>query len=62
MHVIFDALSIIGVSLVIALSAVALIVFRPSARRRRRRKRHSRRPRIDLFAPTRADVPAEPDA
>ena len=60
--VIINALQIIGVCLVIALVAVALIIFRPAARRRRRRKRHSDRPRIDLFKPSQNSAPAEPDA
>ena len=59
---IIGALAIFGAGLAIALAAVALIVFRPSARRRRRHRRHTRRPRIDLFAPPRQDAPAEPDA
>lgn len=62
LDMITDALAIIGVSLAIALVAVALVVFRPSARRRRRHKRRSRRSRIDLFAPPPQDTPAEPDA
>ena len=55
------ALAIVGTCLVIALAAVALFVFRPNARRRRRHRRHSKRPRIDLFAPPR-EPPAESDA
>jgi hypothetical protein len=58
---IIGALTIVGVCLVIALAAIVIIVFRPSARRRRRHRRHSRRPRIDLFAEPR-ERPAEPDA
>lgn len=58
---IIGALTIIGTCLFIALAAVALIVFRPTARRRRRHRRHSKRPRIDLFAQPHGP-PAEPDA
>lgn len=58
---VINALVIVGTCLFIALAAVALFVFRPKARRRRRHKRHSKRPRIDLFAPPR-DPPAESDA
>lgn len=60
-HLIISALTIIGVSLVIALGAILLIVFRPSARRRRRHRRHSKRPKIDLFSERQAEPP-EPDA
>lgn len=60
-HMIISALTIVGVSLAIALAAIVLIVFRPSARRRRRHRRHTKRPKIDLFAQPR-DPPAEPDA
>jgi hypothetical protein len=56
-HMIISALAIIGTCLVIALTAIALIVFGPKARRRRRHRRHSKRPRIDLFA-----QPSEPTA
>lgn len=45
---IIGGLVVVGTCLAIAVAAVLLIVFRPSARRRR--KRHSRRPKIDLFA------------
>lgn len=58
---IIGALAIIGTCLVIALATVAIYVFRPGARRRRRKRRHSRRPRIDLFAQA-PERPAEPDA
>jgi hypothetical protein len=61
-HAIIGALEIIGACLVIALVAVTLVIFRPTARRRRRRKRHSQRTRIDLFAPAQAEAPAQPDA
>ncbi|MEA3063968.1 MAG: hypothetical protein QOJ27_403 [Sphingomonadales bacterium] len=60
--VIIDALRIIGVCVAIAIVAVTLVVFRPTARRRRRRKRHSQRQRIDLFAPSSGEAPVEPDA
>ena len=60
--VFINALQIVGACVAIALVAVILILFRPTARRRRRRKRHSQRPRIDLFKPTHAEAPAEPDA
>ena len=60
-HIIISVLTIIGTCLVIAFAAVALFVFRPKARRRRRHRRHSKQPRIDLFAPPR-DPSAEPDA
>lgn len=60
--VIIEAFQIIGACLLVALVAIAVIVFRPAARRRRRhRKRHSQRPRIDLFQPTR-NGSAGPDA
>ena len=59
-HMIISGLAIVGTCLVIALAAVALFVFRPKARRRRHR-RHSKRPRIDLFAPPR-EPPTESDA
>lgn len=65
MQHVYGALAIIGVSLIIALAAIAIVVFRPSARRRRRHRRRSRssRPRIDLFAPPQgSEAPAEPDA
>jgi hypothetical protein len=58
---IISALTIVGTCLLIALAAIALIVFGPKARRRRRHRRHSKRPRIDLFAQP-SDPPAEPDA
>jgi hypothetical protein len=58
----FDALEIIGVCLLIAIVAVSLVIFRPTARRRRRRKRHAQRPRIDLFAPPAEDLPPVSDA
>ncbi|HYD38761.1 MAG TPA: hypothetical protein VEA60_14175 [Allosphingosinicella sp.] len=61
-HIVISAVSIIGVSLVIALIAGALIAFRPSARRRRRHKKRTRRPRIDLFAPRAGASPPETDA
>ena len=56
-HMVLSALAIVGTCLLIALSAIAVFILRPKARRRRRHRhrRHSRRPRIDLFAP-----PAEP--
>jgi amino acid transporter len=60
-HIIISVLTIVGTCLVIALAAVALFVFRPKARRRRRHRRHSKRPRIDLFAPPR-DPSAGTDA
>jgi len=44
-----ETLTILVTCLLIAVAAVALILFRPAARRRRRHKRHSRRPKIDLF-------------
>ncbi|HYG46806.1 MAG TPA: hypothetical protein VD846_02595 [Allosphingosinicella sp.] len=56
-----DALAILIACLVIAAIATAVVIFRPSARRRRRHKRHSRRPRIDLFEPA-GGAAAEPDA
>ena len=59
---ILDALGIIGACLLVAVVATVLVVFRPSARRRRRRKRHSRRPRIDLFEPSKKGAAPEPDA
>ena len=63
-HLIIGALEIIGACLLIALVAVALVIFRPAARRRRRHRRHSKRHKIDLFAPTRDETPAtqKPDA
>jgi hypothetical protein len=60
-HMIISGLEIIGTCLAIALTAIALIVFGPKARRRRRHRRHTKRPRIDLFAQPR-DPPAESDA
>ena len=60
-HMIISALAIVGTCLVIALATIAVFVFRPKARRRRRHRRHSKRPRIDLFAQPRVP-PAEPDA
>lgn len=60
-HILIGAVEIIGACVVIALAAVALVLFRPKARRRRRRRRHSRQPKIDLFA-AREEAPAEPDA
>lgn len=60
--VIIEALQIIGVCLLIAIVAVTLVVFRPTARRRRRRKRHAQRTRIDLFTPVKTEPPAGPDA
>jgi hypothetical protein len=60
-HVIIGALQIIGACLLIAIVAVTLVVFRPTARRRRRRRRHTRQPKIDLFAPPSSDSP-ETDA
>lgn len=45
----FDALAILAACLVIAAGAVAVVLFRPAARRRRRHRRHSRPPKIDLF-------------
>jgi amino acid transporter len=59
-HMIISALTIVATCLVIAAAAVALIVFRPKARRRRRHRRHSKHPRIDLFAPR--EPPTQPDA
>ncbi|HEX8571254.1 MAG TPA: hypothetical protein VF759_00730 [Allosphingosinicella sp.] len=44
-------LAILGVSLVIAGGAVAMVLLRPAARRRRRHRRHSGRPRIELCNP-----------
>ena len=44
-----DAVAILIASLVIVAFTVALILFRPAARRRRRHKRHARRPKIDLL-------------
>lgn len=61
MQHLYSALAIIGVSLAIALAAITLVVFRPSARRRRRHKRRSHRPKIDLFAQPRQELPAEPE-
>ena len=55
-------LAIVGACLLVAIVAVVLVVFRPTARRRRRHKRRSERPRIDLFAPPRTEAPTEPDA
>ena len=58
-----DTLAILLACLVIAALAILLVIFRPAARRRRRHKRHSRRPRIDLFAPAHPEkTTAEPDA
>ena len=57
-----DTLAILLVSLVITALAGALVLFRPSARRRRRHKKHSRRPRIDLFEPAHKEQAAPPDA
>jgi S-adenosylmethionine:diacylglycerol 3-amino-3-carboxypropyl transferase len=57
-----DALAILIACLAITALASALVIFRPSARRRRRRRRHSTQPRIDLFEPVHAEIPAEPDA
>ena len=65
MHVVIGALEVVAACVVIALVAVALVIFRPAARRRRRRRRHTKRPKIDLFAPARDDSPeasAESDA
>jgi hypothetical protein len=59
-HMIISALAIVGTCLLIAIATVALFVFRPKARRRRHR-RHSKRPRIDLFAAPR-EPPTELDA
>lgn len=60
-HMIISALTIVGACLAIAIAAIVIIVFRPSARRRRRHRRHAKRPRIDLFTERQAP-PAEPDA
>ena len=57
-----DALAILGACIVIAALAIAMVVFRPTARRRRRHKRHSGRPKIDLFRSAQGDSPAQPDA
>ena len=57
-----DTLAIVLACMVITASAGALVIFRPSARRRRRQKRHSTRPRIDLFKPVHSERVAGPDA
>ena len=57
-----DAVAIVAICLLIAAAAVALTIFRPSARRHRRHKRHGRRPKIDLLKQTQTGPPAEPDA
>ncbi|HEU0133442.1 MAG TPA: hypothetical protein VFR28_01345 [Allosphingosinicella sp.] len=49
-----DTLAILGACLVVAILALAIVLFRPAARRRRRHKRHSTRPKIDLFQPAQA--------
>lgn len=56
-----DTLAIALACLIITAVAAALVLLRPSARRRRRHKRHSRQPRIDLFKPVPTE-PAGPDA
>jgi hypothetical protein len=57
-----DAFAILLACLVIAGFASALILLRPSARRRRRHRRHTRRPRIDLFETQPAEQAGSPDA
>jgi hypothetical protein len=58
-----DMLAILGACIAIAGLAIALMVFRPAARRRRRHKRHSSRPKIDLFAAaSQPEHAAGPDA
>jgi hypothetical protein len=57
-----ETLAILTACLLIAAAAGLLILFRPAARRRRRHKRHSRRPKIDLFAPEPAEPAAKSDA
>ena len=57
-----DTLAIVLACLVITALAGALVLFRPSARRRRRHKRHSKRSRIDLFKPVHPEQPPGPDA
>lgn len=57
-----DTLAIVLTCLVITAFAAALVLFRPTARRRRRHKKHSRRSRIDLFKPAHPETAAEPDA
>jgi len=57
-----DTLAIVLACMVITAFAGALVVFRPSARRRRRHKRHSTRSRIDLFKPAHSEPVAGPDA
>jgi len=51
-----ETVSILVASMLIAVFASALILFRPAARRRRRHKRHTRQPKIDLFR----DEPTRP--
>lgn len=53
-----ELVAILIVSLLIAAVTVAVILFRPSARRRRRHRRHSRRPKIDLFKQEAATDPS----
>jgi hypothetical protein len=57
-----DTLAIVLACMVITAFAAALVLLRPSARRRRRHKRHSRQPRIDLFKPVQSEPAAGPDA
>lgn len=44
-----DAVVILGACFVVVAVALAVILFRPVARRRRRHRRHTRRPKIDLL-------------
>jgi hypothetical protein len=57
-----EVATILAVCLLIAAVAVAIILFRPAARRRRRHKRHSRRPKIDLFKTETTETAAKSDA
>lgn len=57
-----EIVSILIASLVIAAFASALILFRPTARRRRRHRRHNRRPKIDLFRDESAEAAPKTDA
>jgi flagellar biosynthesis/type III secretory pathway M-ring protein FliF/YscJ len=57
-----DAVAILIASLVIAAFTVAIIIFRPAARRRRRHKRHARQPKIDLMRHEPGESKLSPDA
>ena len=59
---IIDAIGILIASVMVAGSAVLLVMFRPKARRRRRRRRHAAQPRIDLSIPPQAEASTPRDA